>query len=159
VAVSAVLVEADILWRLSCGLGRGWTGYARYLNLAHGVPSHDMFRRLLGSSTSRITTSSMSCSGIRLTTGLPGLTVLPIQQLAHRLTAGFVRFFRILVLGAAHAAFCRRLSSVSLAARRTPIRKAGFVRLELKLFCANSANFNGKGHAVFRIQRAGKCVV
>jgi hypothetical protein len=62
------------------------------------------------------------------------LAVLAVQQFAHRLAAGFVRFFGILVLGAAHAAFRRRLSSVSFAARWASIGEAGFVRLELKLF-------------------------
>jgi hypothetical protein len=66
--------------------------------------------------------------------GKAALTVLAIQQLAHGLAAGFVRFFRILVLGAAHAARGCRLSSVSFAACRASVGEAGFVRLELKLF-------------------------
>jgi hypothetical protein len=84
------------------------------------------------------------------------LTVLAIQQFAHRLAAGFVRLFRILVLGAARAATGRGIGSVRLTALRATVGKAGLVRLKLKLLRADNADFNGKGHADFRIQRAGK---
>src|SRR5579859_18617 len=63
-----------------------------------------------------------------------GLTILPIQQFAHCLAAGFVRFLGILVLGAARAATGRGIGSVRLTACRTAVGKAGLVRLELKLF-------------------------
>jgi hypothetical protein len=88
--------------------------------------------------------------------GKAALTVLAIQQFAHRLAAGFVRLFRILVLRAASAATGRRIGGVSFAASGTAVGKAGLVRLQLKLFCANHADFNGEGHDIFRIQGAGK---
>jgi hypothetical protein len=63
-----------------------------------------------------------------------GLAVLPIQQLAHRLAASFVRFFCILVLRTASAATGRRLGSFRFAACRASVGETGFVRLELKRF-------------------------
>jgi hypothetical protein len=85
------------------------------------------------------------------------LAVLPVQQFAHRLAAGFVRLFRILVLRAASAATGRRLGSFRFAACRAPIGEAGLVRLQLKLFCANHADFNGKAMIFLGYKEREKC--
>ena len=75
------------------------------------------------------------------------LAVFAIQQIAHGFPAGGIP----LAVGLAAGGFFLRLICqgrlVGGAAFRTTVGKAGFIRLQLKLFSTNRASFDWKSHA------------
>lgn len=96
---------------------------------------------------------SQSCSSEKSSPSPCLLTVLTIEQVAHRFSAGLVRAIRSLSFVSIHATLFRRLSGFWVAACRTAVGKAGFIRLQLKLFRADGTNFDRKSHSKSMIQR------
>jgi hypothetical protein len=84
------------------------------------------------------------------------LDVFAIQQFAHRLPAGGVRFVGVLAFVGVHAAFRCRRGVFGSAALRAAIGEAGFVRFQLEFFFANRANFDGESHLHFMIRRSNR---
>src|SRR3977135_89902 len=81
------------------------------------------------------------------------LPILAIKQIAHRLSASFVRFDPRLAFVSVHCLLCLRVSVFRFATRWTAVGKARFTRLQLELFRADSANFDRKCHPVIMITR------
>jgi len=75
--------------------------------------------------------------------------VFAVQQVAHRLPASFVCFFGGLTLVGVHAALTCSASRFGSAAVQASVGEAWFIRLQLELFAAHRANFDGKSHLIF----------
>jgi hypothetical protein len=74
------------------------------------------------------------------------LAVLAVEQVAHRVSPGFVRLRQSLALVGVHAPLGYRISRVRFTTSRTTIRKPRLARLQLKLFRADGADFDRKCH-------------
>jgi hypothetical protein len=74
------------------------------------------------------------------------LAILAVQELAHRLPPSRVRLTHGLALVGVHAALSRRECRFRGAALGAAVGKTGFIRLQLKLFSADRANFYGESH-------------
>ena len=81
------------------------------------------------------------------------LAILAIKQVAHRLSASFVRFCLSLAFVCVHGLLRFGVSVFRFTARRTAVSKAGLTRLQLELFRADSANFDRKCHFLIMITR------
>src|SRR5580698_1447564 len=101
--------------------------------------------------TSCAMTLAADCSTVKSRTrqSKTALAVLPIQQIAHCFPALFVRFLGRLALVAVHAALGGWGFCFGGAALRTVVGKAGLVRLELKLFRADSTGSDRKSHTKY----------
>ncbi len=85
------------------------------------------------------------------------LTILAVEQLAHRLPAGLIRFADSFPFISVHAATCGGFSRVRGAAVQTAIGETGLVRLQFELFPADSAGFDGESHAFYDTTQAIFC--
>src|SRR3954452_19584915 len=88
----------------------------------------------------------MGTSRRRGTRNREALAVLPVEQVAHGLSPGFVRFLRSLAFIGVHGPPRHRIFLILNAAFRTAIGKAGLVRLQFKFFMADAADFNRECH-------------
>jgi hypothetical protein len=83
-----------------------------------------------------------------------GLAVLAVEEVAHRLAAGLVRFIRGLAFVGGHAALGCGTGCFGgagfLCALGAAVCEAGFVGLQFKLLVADGADFDGKGHVRLR---------
>jgi hypothetical protein len=65
----------------------------------------------------------------------------------------FIHFRRRLAFLGVHGALRRGIGRFGGAARRAAVSETGFVRLELELFSADHADFDGKSHSRSMIRR------
>jgi hypothetical protein len=80
--------------------------------------------------------------------------ILAIEQIAHRSSPSFVRFFLILAFVGAHALLRFGVTVFGFAAGRAAVGKARLTRLQLELLRADGADFDRKCHATIMIQPA-----
>ena len=78
--------------------------------------------------------------------GIAILTILAVEEVAHRLPASFVGFTCSLAFLGVHVALGRWGRRFRGAAIRTVVGETGFVRLELELFSADSADSCWESH-------------
>ena len=82
------------------------------------------------------------------------LTILAIEQRAHRLSPSLVCFTHCLALIRVHGAPSRRGAWFRSAARRAAVGETGLVRFQFELLRADRADFEGESHLSFMIRRA-----
>src|SRR5580692_5297601 len=80
------------------------------------------------------------------------LAVFAIEQVAHRLPASFVSFLQSLAFVGVPAPLGNGVGGFGFAARRTAVREAGLVRLQLELFRTDGTDADGECHANIMIQ-------
>jgi len=81
--------------------------------------------------------------------------ILAVEEVAHGLSASFVRFFQGFAFVGVHALLGRGGNGIGLAARGAAIGEAGFIGLQLELCGADGAHSDGKRHPANMIQRTG----
>jgi hypothetical protein len=89
------------------------------------------------------------------------LAVFAVKEISHGLTSGLVRFGWSLLVDGVHVTLCERFYRFGFAALGTAIGETGFVGLQLELFLADDADFDGKCHnrAMIRRLAAGNPIV
>ena len=79
------------------------------------------------------------------------LPILAVEEVAHRPSPSFIGFHQSLAFVGVHH-LLRRGSVFGFAARRAAVGKAGFIRLQFKLFAADGAHLERKCHPAVMIQ-------
>ena len=86
------------------------------------------------------------CNAVR------GLAIFTVEKVAHGLATSFVGFRKGTAIVSVHGGLSSGgldFTGLRLAALGTAIGEAGLIGLELELFRADGAGFDGEGHAVF----------
>jgi hypothetical protein len=87
------------------------------------------------------------------------LAVLTIEEFAHRLPPSVIGFTSILALIDVHAVLVYRGSCFGGTTLRAAVGETGFIRLQLELFLADRADFDGKSHPNYDTTLAASKVI
>jgi hypothetical protein len=84
---------------------------------------------------------------------LPHLAIFAIEEFAHGLSPGFIRFPRGLALIGVHATMRFGGTLFGSTTLRTAIGETGLIRFQLKLFPADGTDFDRESHSSSIIRR------